>query len=280
MKKIFLLLFIFSFLGNSKAQITTPFPDTSASWTSQFQILSNNQILHNRFLVSGDTTIGSNKYFFLSQANNIIDTVFSHTPNYRIDSMKVFLWLNDTTDFLLYDFGLNLGDTFYLFHEEVVAELISIDTVTIYSGQSLKRYFFDNSTIWYYGIGRGYGYQPCCLEGYFSLTSFYYKGECYIFDPNYDSLLCTSANLLNVEENKEEESFSIYPNPSNGNFSIETENNVGSSIEILDLNGKIAYTSIVSSNRQEIELNVENGIYILALQTSNGVFRKKMIIAN
>lgn len=293
MKKIFLLLFIFSFLGNSKAQITSPFPDTSASWTILINYYDSNPPTpqwvydHSRNVVVKDTLIDTLTYFKLGYSNDLMDTTYEFSRLYRIDSLKVYFRENNGSEFLRYDFGMDIGDSIYTKYG-YYSHLNSIDTVTIQSGQSLIRYnlsclncFYFTDDKWYFGVGSAFA--PFTDQHDFAqISSFYYKGECYLFDVgiNYDSTLCTSANLLKVGENNLESIFSIYPNPSNGNFTIETENNLNSSIEILDLNGKIIFTTTISSNQQEIELNVENGIYIFVLQNSKGISRKKIIISD
>jgi hypothetical protein len=87
------------------------------------------------------------------------------------------------------------------------------------------------------------------------------------------SVNCTGIVSNNNIDNKR---FKIYPNPSNGKFIVMTENNV--KIEILNILGNIIYQSNNTST-QEIDLSfVENGIYIININSDNERFTKKIII--
>lgn len=88
------------------------------------------------------------------------------------------------------------------------------------------------------------------------------------------SVNCTGiVSNNNIDNNNR---FNIYPNPSNGKFIVMTENNV--KIEILNILGNIIYQSNNSST-QEIDLSfVENGIYIININSENERFTEKIII--
>ena len=87
------------------------------------------------------------------------------------------------------------------------------------------------------------------------------------------SVNCTGIVSNNNIDNKR---FKIYPNPNNGKFIVVTENNV--KIEILNVLGNIIYQSNNTST-QEIDLSfVENGIYIININSDNERFTEKIII--
>ncbi len=280
MKKIFLLLFVFSFLGNSKAQITTPFPDTSASWTveTSYYDFPNWYYDHVRYFVCGDTLINGYKYYSISNLSNPSDTICSNLPVYRIDSLKVYFWVDDSTEVLKYDFGMQIGDSI-LVDNGTYGFLSQIDTVTINTGQEVTRYLITGNAIdsiyWFYGIGGEYGpFQNAHWFGpYPNLSSFYINGDCY-FSSNY-----CSANLTAIGEKSDvEEEISIYPNPSNGKFTLETDNYQNAAYEILDLNGKIVSSSKLNNRTKEVNLDVANGIYWVRIINKDGVQTKKLVI--
>ena len=68
--------------------------------------------------------------------------------------------------------------------------------------------------------------------------------------------------------------FTLYPNPSQGDFVISSsENLMGSSYQLLDANGKVVSSELISNNASEYIVktdNLANGIYTLVLQTANG----------
>jgi hypothetical protein len=72
----------------------------------------------------------------------------------------------------------------------------------------------------------------------------------------------------------------IYPNPSNGIFSIKLGEFIPKSIEITDLTGKIIYTQKGFENNNEIVLNlssISNGIYFIKIATDSQSLTRKII---
>jgi hypothetical protein len=90
----------------------------------------------------------------------------------------------------------------------------------------------------------------------------------------YKSAVITDVSLQELKLN-----FSIYPNPSNGNFIIESNvNQLNSEIEVIDIYGKLIYTDRINSNQKEINLtDLSPGIYLVTL-TQNGISTTKKII--
>ena len=73
----------------------------------------------------------------------------------------------------------------------------------------------------------------------------------------------------------------IYPNPNNGNFTIE--NNSESeliSLKVTDMNGKLVYGSNIN-NDKIINVNLETlnrGIYLVSIVSEKGIQNKNIII--
>ncbi|MDY0054638.1 MAG: T9SS type A sorting domain-containing protein, partial [Bacteroidales bacterium] len=83
--------------------------------------------------------------------------------------------------------------------------------------------------------------------------------------------------LMGVESIIEDNSITIYPNPSNSEVNISSENIINS-IEIFNSLGQRVYQSVVNSNTKTIDISsFVNGVYILGVITDNGVIRKKII---
>jgi Secretion system C-terminal sorting domain len=73
----------------------------------------------------------------------------------------------------------------------------------------------------------------------------------------------------------------FYPNPNNGNFVVEnnTENALAS-IEIIDLTGKVVYSTQTNNIKSEINIgNIQNGIYIIHSYNEHINTRSKIIIS-
>ena len=81
------------------------------------------------------------------------------------------------------------------------------------------------------------------------------------------SLATNNASLL---QNK------IYPNPSNGVFSLIAEN--AGTVSISDVSGKIIYTGSVTKGNNEISLKTVSGVYFLVYQSQGKKSSTKLII--
>ncbi|WP_312767917.1 right-handed parallel beta-helix repeat-containing protein [Epilithonimonas sp.] len=68
----------------------------------------------------------------------------------------------------------------------------------------------------------------------------------------------------------------IYPNPSKNHFYLETEN--AGNIVIQDISGKVVFSSIVIKGRNEINTNLQSGVYIITQQSEGKKSNTKLII--
>ena len=82
---------------------------------------------------------------------------------------------------------------------------------------------------------------------------------------------------------KTDEGFRIYPNPSNGIFTIKTLQKFQDfgELKITNLTGKTIYTRghVPLDNPLQIDLsNQPKGIYFISLQTNQGIYTEKVVI--
>ncbi len=90
--------------------------------------------------------------------------------------------------------------------------------------------------------------------------------------------------LYNVPTNIEEakhENFQIYPNPSNGVFTIQNPTSLEdlSGLEISDITGKAIYNLTPGHSPVQIDLsNYPKGVYFLKIETNNQYFTQKIVI--
>jgi len=68
----------------------------------------------------------------------------------------------------------------------------------------------------------------------------------------------------------------IYPNPSKNHFFLETEN--AGNIVIQDLSGKVMHSAIVNKGKNEINTNLQSGVYIITQQSEGKKLNIKLII--
>tara|TARA_B110000503_G_scaffold142897_1_gene241525 strand:- start:2220 stop:4586 length:2367 start_codon:yes stop_codon:yes gene_type:complete len=67
------------------------------------------------------------------------------------------------------------------------------------------------------------------------------------------------------------ESFTVSPNPSNGEFNIQFVNSFSGELDIFNSIGQSIYREVISNNNQvDISLNASKGVYFLRLTSNNG----------
>ncbi|MEN9994069.1 MAG: hypothetical protein RL762_726 [Bacteroidota bacterium] len=81
-----------------------------------------------------------------------------------------------------------------------------------------------------------------------------------------DTSSCTTVSTIGLADHQEPE-IVIYPNPNNGHFSILLpENNGSAKLEVLDLNGRIIFESILNDRANELHLeSLSSGTYWLRI---------------
>ena len=74
--------------------------------------------------------------------------------------------------------------------------------------------------------------------------------------------------------------FIVYPNPSNGIFTIDNQNNETYSVSVTDIIGKVVYNSIITNlTNKSIDLSkVESGVYSIEFENDGNSFVQKIII--
>ena len=89
---------------------------------------------------------------------------------------------------------------------------------------------------------------------------------------------------VNVPEKSDNNNVNIYPNPSNGIFTITNNSTINiqnSTITITDLTGKIIYNYQTSSNEQMVTIDLSDkkvGLYIMKFSNKNEIHTQKIII--
>ncbi len=75
--------------------------------------------------------------------------------------------------------------------------------------------------------------------------------------------------------------FSIYPNPTNGTFSLKMPEETGMAlVEIYSITGAVVYSSHISTTKsQSFDLGLQKGVYIVSLTTNNGTkLAQKLVV--
>jgi hypothetical protein len=91
-----------------------------------------------------------------------------------------------------------------------------------------------------------------------------------------------TENFVSINELNSNENFTIYPNPSDGLFTIKlASNSKAQVIEVYDVVGKLISTTLISSSSNELQLNVNSidGVYFVKILdgSNNQIGCKKVI---
>ncbi len=89
-----------------------------------------------------------------------------------------------------------------------------------------------------------------------------------------DTSACTNITGIGLNSLSKTSAYSIYPNPSNGKFTINTNGTVNQKIEVLNLIGQVVYTATISG-KQDLDLSsFEAGVYTIKFVGSTNTFAK------
>jgi hypothetical protein len=135
---------------------------------------------------------------------------------------------------------------------------------------------------WTYNCNNSYNGSYWCWSKLLPTTT-----GTYTFNATYNGVTCTQSfdiiNPVGVGNISDFGQFQIYPNPSDGNFTIKTgnENTIfeNPTIEVFNLLGEKVYSAILQSRDAMINLSAEpDGVYFLNIITEKEIKTQKLII--
>jgi hypothetical protein len=195
--------------------------------------------------------------------------------------------VNDTSEIMIYDFSVNVGDTIRegLFTTNEYLVVSEIDTIPI--GETIrKRIHFENhaDTKWIEGIGNERGllfYSGELLNNglWGDLSCFYQDGVELFHNQNYVNCAEGISNQISQEINDPD--IKIFPNPCNSGFVDIKVSFELKSIQLLNIGGQVIreFQRSKEYNHRIQTGNLEPGIYILKLTNSrNEIYTRKLII--
>ncbi len=72
---------------------------------------------------------------------------------------------------------------------------------------------------------------------------------------------------------------SIYPNPNNGSFTIETNSTTNQTIQLHDVNGKMVLNQIINGKATTIDTtSLNEGVYNISIISNEGIVNKRVVI--
>lgn len=87
-----------------------------------------------------------------------------------------------------------------------------------------------------------------------------------------------SSDLTSVEEARINKEFSLYPNPTKDNLTININNPKPTNVEIYDLRGKLIFSKTINNRTNEIDMSsFTNGMYVVKIENEIGVKTSKII---
>ena len=94
-----------------------------------------------------------------------------------------------------------------------------------------------------------------------------------------DTSYCFSINIVGLNENNATTTFHVYPNPSNGKFTVETAKVENSKIEIYNMMGELFFQSEILNHNTEVDISHQpKGFYFVKIYAGQSSITKKIIV--
>ncbi|HTA61617.1 MAG TPA: T9SS type A sorting domain-containing protein, partial [Bacteroidia bacterium] len=93
---------------------------------------------------------------------------------------------------------------------------------------------------------------------------------------HYIDVLACAGN--GIEKYNGSNQVSIYPNPSNGSFVIETTSTDKQTLQIVDVAGKLVLQQTINGKANIDASSLDNGIYFVQINSSESLYSKKIIV--
>lgn len=87
-------------------------------------------------------------------------------------------------------------------------------------------------------------------------------------------------SIILGEEDASEKGFAFFPNPNNGEFNLKLQDgSTTAKVSVISLSGQRVYTSNLTSTQTSINLtNVASGMYIVRVETEQGIYQQKVSV--
>ncbi len=98
-----------------------------------------------------------------------------------------------------------------------------------------------------------------------------------IYSSGESEMATTQFMFTDINENLGTSTISVYPNPSNGVFSIQLDDQY--EVMITNIQGSVVFSEILTQGSQQLNLsNLSSGIYLINAKSTDKVFRQTIII--
>ena len=209
---------------------------------------------------------------------------------YRGEDRKFYVIPQDSIDeILIYDFDLEVGDTFVatwgwqIWGDESL-EVYDVDSIVTVDGVTRKRISLGNvssSGTWIEGIGSQNwifvypGYSGWLDAGYDVTCHFQNEEGIY----SHFGSFCDFDLVTNTKETKISTTFDLYPNPTSSILNINFKDLKVNKMKIIDLSGRIVFQEEIDSEYYNLETHhiLESGVFLIQIHTNDGILTKKFV---
>lgn len=236
-----------------------------------------------------DTAINTIEEKQVIVSNDSLKT-WTKVGNIKEVEQKIYFRNLENEQGLLYDFSAKVGDTintvnkFVEFRDSIAFKIINIDTVE-YFGIDRKRLevydiLYGCTDYWIEGIGSEYGLlRPIfCVTGGFSKLLCVYQQSTQIYQ-NPQRNTCYEFDSETGLKDVDKLNIQVYPNPTSGKIILEgTEGIQNLNMTVYNVVGTLISRQNIITN--EVQLNLQKGIYILTLKVKDNFIHKQIITIN
>lgn len=309
MKKLLLLIStVITLTAKAQTSVYHPFPEDTATWLSdKYDAVCMGYCGSIYYKMKGDTIINNhlynkiyrkvgNFYYITFPPNSSLGANFgacSYLGGIRQDSINKKVYYIDstmTTDTLLYDFDLTIGDTiynWYSIYNQYPMVVTSIDSVYISSSYH-KVFNFDNTPTFF---------GKSLIEGVG------WAGDLFSVKPGVDPLylVCFNSDIIlgfgffpafanecsypldcsifvDINEPNAEKYFNLFPNPFSDKLNITINNQEPVEVLLYDITSRKLlqqkFTSTVTLNTEQLA----KGLYLYEVRDKDGVRKKGKVV--
>ena len=283
-----------------------PFIEPGKTWR---EVIEKDDSLGHWFLddyqITGDTVINSSSY-------KKLEMIASMDPNMQLpwyavaireDTTEKTVYVvfpGDSTELLLYDFDLNVGDQHTIHYCFSPGTIPSVNFPYTFKVDSIGNYTDGNGVtrkVWYInylhegvvgriveGIGSNTGiYAYSCHLYYWGDVACVHNDSAILFvnDPPWN-MYCP-PHFGSEEKNDDPLGLSLYPNPATNTITIEfddMEDVSQANVLVLNQSGQMIHVKpVIQDNKIKINIsNFPNGLYFLSIRTENNNVTRKIVV--
>lgn len=156
--------------------------------------------------------------------------------------------------------------------------IINIDTSIIRTGNTLAA-MDSNASYQWLDCNTGYVVIPGKTSQTFTPSMNGSYALCMTKNGCCDTSSCYAFSLVDIHELAPDKSFTIYPNPGDGNIYIDLpESSLLTKVIVMDLLGQVVFENeYKNSSKLSLELEIKTGMYLIRINTENVSFLGRIL---